>query len=810
MKKNAGKATVDAAVPGNAPQALAAANPRQKAGLGVIAMLGVAIALPALWLVLEGSIYLGNGTDLYSYQIPLRSMVHSALLAGHWPGWNPFELGGLDAHAGMQLGLTYPPDLLASLLSDLRASSWLIALHLLGLSIGALRLGRWLGRELAGLKGWLPGVVLAAALVGSGPVWGHVYAGHVSWVQAVAWVPWIWLFALMAVRSRQWSSVFAAVGALGAQVLAGHPQVTYLALVGLCFALLAEALVGNSLSNKDLSPRSWQRWPGTVAALAVLLLLVGGAALLAAMQWLPTAMAQGTLNRNLASQQDIAFAFSATPQTLWTLIAPTVWGGLQAQPVDVAYHETVAFVGAIVLGLALFAVCTAGLRAWILGFGALFCFALSAGNKLPLLPNLLDMIPGIGAFRVPGRWVLPGVLLLAVLGTQGMALLLQEPSKTANLRRWPAIPLALAVLLLLGLDLGMDVDHGWWADVAKAGRLDLRLAPSYLGTAQANLAWAALCIGLVAAAVARPAWRPSAAWLLAVAAVGQGWWLASLHLQSGAFHGESEVSWTPQERAALTKAIGTQHRLVTAASLRQADWGGTLGIGIAGGYEPAVTATANRYGNQLAMRPMDGYAVNFQARRPTIWLDRLAVSHLLLPGADPNTSKSFEAWPVAQTFDSARVLRSNPKAFSRIAAPGQIQVIADEQQALLALPRLPPETVLLSESLPHTPGAQATITVQSDALSPLAFTAQVTQPTVVVVRDAWAPGWQVQVDGRPSKIVKADAMFRAISLPAGIHNVQFDYTCPGLRVGLLLSAAAWLLWLAGWLIVARRRGSSAF
>ncbi len=65
-----------------------------------------------------------------------------------------------------------------------------------------------------------------------------------------------------------------------------------------------------------------------------------------------------------------------------------------------------------------------------------------------------------------------------------------------------------------------------------------------------------------------------------------------------------------------------------------------------------------------------------------------------------------------------------------------------------------------------------------------------------VLLDQAAPGWQATVDGVPSPIVTADALFRAVRVEPGHHEVIFTYRTPGLRLGMGVAIASWAVCLA--------------
>jgi hypothetical protein len=73
-----------------------------------------------------------------------------------------------------------------------------------------------------------------------------------------------------------------------------------------------------------------------------------------------------------------------------------------------------------------------------------------------------------------------------------------------------------------------------------------------------------------------------------------------------------------------------------------------------------------------------------------------------------------------------------------------------------------------------------------------------------VLLDEWTQGWTATVDGAPAPLERADAIFRAVAIPAGDHVVEMHYRTPGLRSGALVSLGGCTLY-AGLVLVWHRR-----
>jgi hypothetical protein len=63
-------------------------------------------------------------------------------------------------------------------------------------------------------------------------------------------------------------------------------------------------------------------------------------------------------------------------------------------------------------------------------------------------------------------------------------------------------------------------------------------------------------------------------------------------------------------------------------------------------------------------------------------------------------------------------------------------------------------------------------------------------PGLLVVSDAYYPGWRVSIDGAPARLHRVNVMMRGVEVPAGEHEVVFRFRPASLATGCLLSAVA--------------------
>jgi hypothetical protein len=91
--------------------------------------------------------------------------------------------------------------------------------------------------------------------------------------------------------------------------------------------------------------------------------------------------------------------------------------------------------------------------------------------------------------------------------------------------------------------------------------------------------------------------------------------------------------------------------------------------------------------------------------------------------------------------------------------------------------------------------SQSTAAIARYGNNQIQIKAQLSHPGILVLTDAYYPGWKVYINGNEGKILRANYFFRAVELEAGSHTVEFIYLPFSFKLGLAIS-----LFTAGFLV----------
>jgi hypothetical protein len=193
--------------------------------------------------------------------------------------------------------------------------------------------------------------------------------------------------------------------------------------------------------------------------------------------------------------------------------------------------------------------------------------------------------------------------------------------------------------------------------------------------------------------------------------------------------------------------------------------------------------------------------------RPAL-LDLLAVRTLLLRD---DTRPPARAVPLERVGRfGRRALWVNPNALPRAYTVTRVRFVADESAALAAISSPDfeghaeavvvgaPDAVLHQGArVPFTPAHIAV-----DQAERVGIDVRVDEPSLLVLADAFAPGWRAHVDGESRPLWQVNHLVRGVAVGPGDRRVEFSYRPPGLLLGLTVAVLSWIAVLA---IVARAR-----
>jgi len=77
--------------------------------------------------------------------------------------------------------------------------------------------------------------------------------------------------------------------------------------------------------------------------------------------------------------------------------------------------------------------------------------------------------------------------------------------------------------------------------------------------------------------------------------------------------------------------------------------------------------------------------------------------------------------------------------------------------------------------------------------------ANAASPSVLLLNDRYAPNWKVTVDGKPEKLLRCNYIMRGVQVPAGDHQIEFQFAPSTTGLYISLFAIAIGLGLAGFL-----------
>jgi membrane protein YfhO len=684
--------------------------------------------------------------DTLLIHYPYFVLWRNSLAAGELPFWNRYTLGGIPAFPTLQAGYGYPPHWLFSGVAAVPAMNWLIGLHVLLAGLGAAWCAGRLGASRSGQ--FLSGLAYA---LGSALV-ARMWAGHLSFLEGDAWLPWATGLALGLGMGRRGALIWLAL-VMALMILAGQPEL----LIMSAWWLPLWALGGAWISGVKRPAR----------ALPVLLfrtvLAIGLGVGLAAFQLLPTLQLLAISNRRAEMSWDFATTASLPPWHLLGVLAPLLFG----DPLSnywpgpaFNWHERLLYVGVVPL---LAAVRASGRQRWLCLAAAAVAIGLSFGRYVPFYA-WLQLLPGYADFKIPSKHLTLAALALALAAGLGLP-------------RLRGRSVMLGALALAGLLASLALTLDQWGPVAASslpGSDPARLAK--VGGAGPAAGGVPLALGLligVAILTRLPLfWSRGGLLLLAVFDL-------VFTLQPWRF-----------------RVVDPSGPIANAGALRE--------------YRRAAvvdrdSAMLGNFGPVLRVVQPSGYVSLFSAEYMVLLLGHAdAVSAIGLTRADDPALRLL-GYPVvvdlrqsvAQTFDPVPPL----VWVAHCSWPGGALAVR--------APEFPRESCITrrgtTEPDPTVAPSPARLVRDGNGW----LEAEAEGPGWLVTVQPWYPGWSGMVDGAPATVEAADGALVGVALGPGLHQIRLSYRPAGLDLGLWITALSGLLLLGSWYLDRARSGRPA-
>ena len=667
--------------------------------------------------------------------------------------------------------------------------------------------------------------------------------GHNAKAHAIAYFPWVIAAILWTLKGRYKSGFILSTLAIGLQLMANHYQMTYYLLMAVVLLWIIMGL--NALKQNKII--GFARATGILMISGLFALGLNATNILATREYAKEStrgpavvtidLEGNVLPQNEGLDYDYITEYSYAPLESFNLWVPRFMGGSsqEALPEDsemVSVLRTMgastseaqeiaqqipmywgdqtivaapAYIGGVVITLAILAlfIISGPLRTWILTVSAL-ALLLSWGRNFQWLTHLfIDYVPLYDKFRaVSSIQVLIEFLMpvIAVLG--GVSFIKQAQENPTNLMKKlqrAAITVMGSLLLLLGASYGFLEFSGPYdgyfmdqlgLDFVRAIRLDRASLMRYD-------TFRALILALISFAVL---------WSFLKQKMNKNTVVLSLIVLS-------VIDLVSVDWRYVNADDFVQKRLVERPF--QAS-GVDLTIQRDTSYfrvfdqssAPFNSARANFFHRQLggyhAAKPrrMQDLYDFYLGRSSDQVLDMFNVKYIISRNqstteleASINTDRYGAAWFVDSIieFDSAN---------QELLAIGQYNL---KKTALVHIDQF--------EELPHWPMSMKpevdTTSINSDRIElvthqpdRLVYRSNATQERVAIFSEAHYPhGWQVSIDGQSTEMFRADYVLRALIVPAGTHEIVFEFIPEVVYTGQLISLSSTLLFLLILLVI---------
>jgi hypothetical protein len=715
----------------------------------IFLLIALAILAPMVPRSGEALIHPANAqfTDLTITHWPAFAYTRDQLQATRQiPLWRSSILSGTPFAADPLAGLFYPPHWIAFISAvPLSLAFNLLMLFHLTLAAGTMYvlMRRWnVGRAAA--------LIAAFAFAASPKIIAHMGVGHVTLVEAWAWVPLVLAGAIPSPRTGKPNVLLSAM-ALAMCVLADARMAVYAVVLLVLYVLIAQV----SKTHRALTN-----------VIGLLLIVAIVALALSAASWLPAlTLTDGSARSNLSEQE---------AGTL-SLDAAYVLGALIADRSGAAERTTYFGLGVLILALVGLKLQWHTRRRLMIWFIVVLVVGVIAalGTSTPLY-SLLYRLPGSTLFRVPARaWFMVAFAMAALAGFGAQGLI-----------EWNGRPKPRSVLLATAI--------GFFAILF--GVLGGLLTKSIsLWTLAIFVPLAVLLIVLrLQKRLTSDRFAAAIGALLIIDLLTIAWALyRPIGLAEAFADGHQPAAWLadqPGQFRVYSPSYSVPQHVAQQFQLQLADGIDPLQLRRYVMFMQRATGIGE-WGYSVTLPPFPGVKADEDIRSVLTDVQPNAALLGLL-----NVKYLDAAFPIDRTDLIERALfgstfiYENQRVLPRAFLVSRIDVVGSPEAAGAWLEAHDVSTAAVVEGLPQPiewpvkPGE-----VEITSWSPDHSELRATGPGWLVLSEIIAPDWTAAIDGVPTQIFPTDLALRGVYVPWGEHTIAFDYQPRRVYAGVLIS-----------------------
>lgn len=614
-------------------------------------------------------------------------------------------------------------------------------------------------------------------------------AGHAGRAASIALFP-LMLFTLQrAVRTRRltdfvWLALVAAFG-----FYEGHFQITY---YGLLF-ILAYVIYLLVARRREFGRGDLPRIIGYgLVSIALICCLM-------AMIWLPVLTGLGTAARGVDRGFEYAASWAMPLVEVFDLFVPQFSGGLQNYWSLNAFKQHTEHFGIIFVVLGLWAIVTCWKKRYLKFYALAFLAALlvAVGSSTPVFRLFYTFVPGIKIMRAHSLAFYLAAFSCIAAGAHGFdQLILKKGIAVKRFLIMSGATVAVLVLLLFAIapSLGRSVAG------RRIGVFETNY-PAYLGGV-----WLALFAVIVLCVLGYLALRSKVSGrnLTLILIIGH------LVLQIPLVRSYLPQAAKPEQLFAaddVVRFLKQDPSLKRVLPMQYARHDQDLyllyhDIQSAGGY---IANPIQRYQDFIGAGQSVMFSPANLVEHPQL-VNMLACNYVLGPNLPDDVSglepqvRSYVA--ALKTFFSRYRLvfrgyqssvYANDRVLPRAYVVGDYVVVGKgEAMSRLRSSDFDPRRTVVLEDDPGVPHPSSPTELQAAEIVEYAANRVVCQvdcpnPGFLVLADNWHPDWRARVDGQRVPVYTANHTFRAVSVPAGEHEVIFEYVSSGFVTGRVIT-----------------------